>query len=203
MYLLLKQKIKNLYSAEFEILEGNKIVGNFLLKGTPVSMETYLSGNIYDKNFSFNYINTSATKYKLYDILEENNKVGQIYQTKSKGNIFSKYDYVKCFYKNKEYNSYGIGIGKKAVSCVYKNNIQVAQIEKDGLVYNDLHNFDIYTNNIEDLYIALLISCYLYINSCYKPGVQVKKSYSKTYSKTTNKHLLEKYNPDWMKFIKR
>lgn len=201
MNILLKQIDKQLYGASFEIIEKNENIGTISLEGKLGSMEAYLNGKFNDVEFQFKYNSSSGKKFRIYDILEGNNKVGEIYQTRFKKNIFSSYDYVKCIYKDKEYNSYAIGLGDKGVNCIYLNDIQIAQIEKDGTIYNDLHNFDIYSKNKDDLYLALLISCYLYINSCYKSGVKVKESVAKNYSKTTNKDLLEKYDFEWKKKI--
>jgi len=45
----------------------------------------------------------------------------------------------------KEYNIYSIVLGEKGVCPLYCNEEQIAQIEKDGIIYNDLHNYDIYS----------------------------------------------------------
>ena len=202
MKLQLKQINKDLFSATFEIIENEKTIGNISLEGHFGSMETTLNGKIYDHHFFLKYNVSSKEKFRMYDILENNIRVGEVYQTIFKNNIFSKYEYIKCVYENSEYCSYSIGLENKAVNCIYLGNKQVAQIEKDGTVYNDLHEFVIYAKDKQNLLIGLIVSCYMYINTCYKPGIKTKQSVVKNYSKTTNKNLLTKYNPNWIDTLK-
>ena len=123
--------------------------------------------------------------------------MGELYQTEFKKNIFSKYYYYKSIYNNKEYNSYNIGLGNKSVNCIYLDDTQIAQIEKESVVYNDLHHFEIYVSDTSYSLLSILITCYKYITSYFKPGVKVKKSVTKSFQKTTNKDLRAKYNPEW------
>ena len=192
MKLLLRQIDKDLFSATFEINEDTKTIGNVFLEGHLGTMEVSLSGQIYNNKFFLKYDGSSREKFRMYDILVNDNVVGEVYQTIFKKNIFSKYEYIKCVYENNEYCAYEIGLGNKAVNCIYLENKQIVQIEKDGTVYNDLHEFLIYAKDKQDLLIGLIVSCYMYINACYKPGIKVQKSVVKNYSKTTNKDLLAK-----------
>ncbi len=205
MNLLLKQKSKDLFKAEFEILENDIVVGNIFLQGKLGSMEVELNLIIYNQNLSLKY-STDKTdkiikKFRPYSILQDNNIIGEMFQTEFRKNIFSKYDFNRCIYNNKEYNLYSIGLGKKSASVLYSDNTQLAQIEKEGIVYNDLHNYNIYSIDKESASISVLMSIYMYISTCYKPGIKVKESVVKNYSKTTNKELLNKYNPEWIKSI--
>lgn len=204
--LLLKQKIKELYNAEFEILKNNNVVGNVFFDGNIGSMETRITGTFYEKNFSLEFTNKilkgSNKKFRPYNIIENDSVTGEIYQTEFKKNIFSKYNYVKCIYENSEYNSYNIGLGNKGVNCIYINDTQVSQIEKDGTVYNDLHNFEVYIKDNKYSLISIIFACYTYVNTCFKPGIKVTKSIVKNYNKTTNKELKSKYNQDWINEIK-
>jgi len=206
MKLILKQKNKELFGANFEIIENENIVGYISLKGKVGTMEVSLDGNLYDRYFKLNCLNEFKTgnskKFRPYNILENENIIGQIYETEFKKNIFSKYSYDKCFYKEQEYNLYSIGLGEKAINVLYKDNTQIAQIEKDGTIYNDLHNYDIYSIDKENTFISVLMSCYMYIITCYKPGVKITESVKKVYSKTTNKDLVSKYDPNWIKNLK-
>lgn len=206
MQLLLKQKDKDLFSGNFEIIENEQVVGNISFNGKLSSMEVELNGILFGKDFSLKCVNEILTgsnkKFRPYNIIENNNIVGEVYQTEYKKHIFSKYDYIKCFYNQKEYNLYSIGLGEKGVCSLYYNEEQIAQIEKDGIVYNDLHDYDIYSIDENSAFIAILVSCYMYVMACYKAGVKVKESVEKNYSKTTNKDLISKYNPDWINRVK-
>lgn len=203
MQLLLKQKVKDLFSGEFEIFNKEELVGNISFNGKISSMEANINGNFYGKDFSLNFVSEiltgSSKKFRPYNIIENNNIIGEIFHTVYKKNVFSKYDYIKCLHNQKEYKLYGIGLGEKGVCCLYYNEQQIAQIEKDGIIHNDLHNYDIYSVDKSSAFIAILMSCYMYVTTCYKSGIKVTKSISKNYSKTKNKDLISKYDPNWIK----
>ena len=74
---------------------------------------------------------------------------------------------------------------------------QIAQIEKECVVYNDLHHYQVFAEDENAGLISLIFSMYMYINACYKPGVKASKSCSKTISVTKDPCLLEKYDPDF------
>ena len=198
--LMLNQKNKGLYNTEFEIIQSNNIVGKAFIEGKMGTMEAIIKGEVYNKSFKLNHANKilpgKSTKFRPYNIFEGEGSVGEIFQTEHKRNIFSKYEYTKSIYEGKEYECYPVGIGNKIVFLVYNENKQIAQIEKDLTIYNDLHNYKIYS--INDTFITVLMCLYGYINSSYKPGEKEIKSVLKGYSKTFNKELLAKYNPNWI-----
>ena len=206
MQLLLKQQSKDLFNGKFDILSKNEVVGTISFEGKLGSVEANFIGTLFGKEFSLNCVNEILTgsnkKFRPYNIIENNAIVGEVYQTERKKNIFSKYDYIKCFYNQKEYNLYSIGLGEKGVCSLYCNEEQIAEINKDGIIYNDLHNYDIYSIDQNSALIAVLMSCYMYVMACYKPGVKVTESVKKNYSKTTNKELISKYNPEWINKVK-
>lgn len=88
MELLLKQKNKDLYSGEFEIIENNQVIGNIYFKGQLGSMEVSLNGSFYDKSFSFECVNKffpgPKKNFRPYNILENNNVVGNIFSINNK-----------------------------------------------------------------------------------------------------------------------
>lgn len=116
--------------------------------------------------------------------------------------MFSNYEYTELIYNNEIYKKYGIGLGTKSKCPIYLNNIQVAQIDTWQVIHNDLHNYKIYVKNDNYSLISIIIACYMYINSGFKSGVEIKQSVVKNYSKTTNKELNSKYNPTWINEIK-
>lgn len=78
--LLFKQKNKKLYSAEFEILENNNVIGNVYVKGKLGSMYVNIVGTFLGKDFSLVFANEilkhSSKKSRRYNIIENNNVVG-------------------------------------------------------------------------------------------------------------------------------
>ena len=93
MELLLKQKNKDLYSGEFEIIDNNQIIGTISFEGQLGSMEVNLNGSFYDKTFSFECTNKlfagTKKKFRTYNILENNNVVGNIFRSMIKNSLFS------------------------------------------------------------------------------------------------------------------
>ena len=93
MEFLLKQINKDLYSAEFEILENDKVVGKISLQGKLGSMEASLDGSFYDKSFKLDFVNKFLSgndlKFRPYYIIENDNIIGEIYQTCFKKSILS------------------------------------------------------------------------------------------------------------------
>lgn len=69
-----------------------------------------------------------------------------------------------------EYFVYPMGIGEKAVRPIYRNNIQISQIENEGTIYNELYNFDVYCKEKSDLYITVISAIYCYIIGNYRAG---------------------------------
>lgn len=202
--ILLKQKSKEMYSAEFEILENDNVVGQAFIKGKLSSMEAIVDGTFHNKNFFLRFSNKvltgSSKKFRPYNIIENENLTGEIFQTVFKKNFFSKYEYIKCNYNKEEFKLYSIGLGDKSVCVIYKNDIQISQIEFSNVIYNDLHDYTIYIKDDDNIFISILLNYYLYVVGKFKPGVKVTKSVIKYYQKDFNKDLISKYNPDWIRF---
>ena len=202
MKVLLKQVNKELFSANFELLEDDKIIGTLFLKGSLGSPEVKLTGKIYDKEFSMKRSKGSKGKFRPYAIIEDNNIVGEVYQAEIKTGFFSYKAYRKCIYKAKEYNTYDVAIlDNKCVNSTYYNDSQIAQYYKDTTIYNDLYNFEIYCQNSDELFIIVITAIYAYITGFYKAGE--KRTQSVTKYKSKHVDFPEKYNPDWIKQVKQ
>ena len=85
-------------------------------------------------------------------------------------------------------------------SAIYKNDIQISKIEFSNVIYNDLHDYTIYIKDDDNIFISILLNYYLYVVEKFKPGVKATKSVVKYYQKDSNKDLISKYNPDWIRF---
>lgn len=200
--ILLKQKSKEIYSAEFEILENDSVIGQVFIKGKLGSMEAIVDGTFHNKNFSLKFANKiltgSSKKFRPYNIIENENITGEIFQTVFRKNLFSKYEYIKCNYNEEEFKFYSIGFGDKQVCAIYKNDIQISQIEFSNVIYNELYDYAIYIKDDDNTFISILLTYYLYVMGKFKPGVKVNKSVVKYYQKDSNKDLISKYDPDWI-----
>ncbi len=195
--IILKQEYKGLEDAKFTILTDDKEVGKIEVKGNIYSPKVDAYGYYLDQKFQLHFETLGTTKkHRQYTIIEDDETKGEIYHTIFRKNIFISYEYIKCLYKEHEYTSYDIGLGMKNVYPVYKEDKEIAQIEKDGKVYNDLHEFIIYC--LEDELLTVINAIYIYLGSYFITGQKVTKSYAKNYYKTTSKLLLSKYNPNWL-----
>ena len=203
MILEMVQKSKDLFSAGFEIINAEREVGHVYLQGKLGSMEAQISGVFNNVTINMSYGNESDLELKItsrpYTIFISNLKDGVIYRARSKASIFKQFDFQQMIFKNTVYNLYPISFGKDGgKSPIYCGNEQIAQVNKDCIVYNDLHDYHIYAKDDYAAKIAVIFCIYMYINAGYKPGEKVTKSVAKTYNKTTNKLLLAKYDPNFI-----
>lgn len=204
MIIDIRQQNKEMYEANFEITSNGNILGSINVKGKLGSMEAYLKGIYNNIPFELKYIGglfTKTKKFRPYQIIVSEKNVGEIYQTNKKTGLFSNYEYTELIYNNEIYKKYGIGLGTESKCPIYSNDIQVAQIDTEQVIYNDLYNYKIYVKNDNYSLISIIIACYMYIIADFKPGVEVKKSVVKYYNRTINKELNSKYNPEWIKDI--
>lgn len=200
------QVSNELFSANFIINRGSKQTGSFFLQGRLGSMEAVICGNFGKRLFEMKYGSTDdlGIKYPFrpYIISENNIEHGTIYQTKYNGGLFNKFDYHQMKNNGLTFDLFPIGFGKEgSKSPIYVENKQIAQIEKECTVYNDLHNYRIYAKDDCSAYIAILFVVYMYINGGYKAGEKALSSTVKVVSTTTNKILKGKYNPDFKNSI--
>lgn len=202
MILTVKETNKELYSAKFEILHQDTVVGNIDFKGKMGSMEGEFEINFNNNKlkliFNTKGIFNHEKMFRPYLIINDEQEEGEVYQTKYKAGFLNSYEYIKMIYKEKEYNMYSIGLGKEGIkSPIYANHIEIAQIEKENVVYDDLHSYDIYAIDEFSALISVILCSYMFVNGCYKPGQKVTNSVVKSVNISTNKLLKEKYNPDF------
>lgn len=202
MIININQKYKELYESFFEITSDEKELGTIKVNGRLGSVVSTVKGSYNNIPFELNYIGkVFSKKYRPYQVKVSEKCVGEIYQTKiKKGFLSTEYqfelNYSNCIYKN-----YGVIIENKAMMLIYLNDEQVAQIDKDMTVYNDLHDFKIYIKSSKYDMIPIIFACYNYIMTFFKPGTKVTRSISRHYANTTDKNMLSRYNPQWIKKI--
>ena len=199
MILQLIQNRKDLFAAQFEIRRGEKEIGKVFLKGNAGTNEAYIQGNFYEMNFEMKREkcrNIEAKSFRPYAIRRENEEIGAVYQTQHKLGIFKRVDFIQMIEKEQIYDLFPMSFGDEGGKCpVYCGKRQIAQIEKDCVVYNDLHQYQIFAEDEKSGFLALIFSLYMYVNACYKPGEKTYSSKSKTFSVTKEEYLLERYNP--------
>lgn len=199
MILQLIQNRKDLFAAQFEIRRGENVIGNVFLKGNAGTNEAHIQGNFYEMNFEMKREkcrNIEAKSFRPYVVRQENAEIGAVYQTQHKLGIFKHVDFIQMTEKEKTYDLFPMSFGDEGGKCpVYCGQRQIAQIEKDCVVYNDLHEYQIFAEDEKSGFLALVFSLYMYVNACYKPGEKAYSSKSKTFSVTKEEYLLEKYSP--------
>ena len=213
MILRVEQLNKELFSANFHILQNGMEVGQVRVEGKIHTMEVKVWISIFEKSYTLQYSggllksaslpNKEEKSFRPYQIDSGmHGKIGNVYQVEKKEGWFSIIDYLELIYSGLNYNAYPIGLGREGgKSPVYCGETQIAQIDKAGEIYNDLHHFDIYAVDQQAAEVAVLFVAYMYINANFKPGEKATKSYVKYTSITTNKTLKSKYNPDFVKRI--
>lgn len=205
MKVLVKQINKELFEANFDIIENDVVVGNLHLKGHLGTPEVKLTGKLYDREFYMERIKQSKGKFRPYSISENNNIVGEVYQAEAEQSwwkkMLSSKPYFKCVYNGQEYNSDAVAIvDNKVIAAIFNNEKQIAQCENDTTIYNELYNFDIYCNTTEEVLISVFIISFRYIMGYYKAGEKVTKSVRTMYSSKLD--WADKYNPNWVNELK-
>ena len=209
MYSELVQRNKELFTANFDIVEKQSVVGSLDLQGKLGSLDALITmnyrGNLITLTPGVRDFDIIAKKpFRPYTIAVNSTHKGIICQTEIKTGILSKIEYHQIEMSGQIFEMYPIGFGNEgAKNPIYVGNDQRGLIEKDCEVINDLHNYKITCVDELSAITSLLFASYMYVNAAFKPGVAVTKSVHKVISKTTNKTLLQKYDPSFKgKYLK-
>lgn len=200
------QTSKELYSACFEINRGQNQIGGFFVQGSLASVDAKISGNFCGINFDMQRGSSKdiddRKPYRPYFISNNGIINGVVYETEHNGGWLKKYEFGRMQLKGMTFDLFTVSFGKDGTkSLLYCGNRQIAQINSESVVYNDLHNYRIYAVDDYAAEKAVLFIAYLYVLGLFEPGKKVISSVTKYYSKTTNKELLSKYNPDFINSI--
>ena len=201
------QQQKGLFDADFTFCRRGETIGDYYVQGSLGTMESSSSGTFLNRSFSLEYaagkvFKTKKGKHRPYQIKESGMLKGEICLINRKVGWLRYRSFYALNYGDHFYEAYAIGIGKETKTLIFDQNVQIAQIDKELTVYDDLHHFVLYIKEEQHAAVALYFACYLYVYGCFQSGVEVKKSVVKSYAKTTNKDLLAKYDPDWACEIK-
>jgi hypothetical protein len=198
------------YSADFDIIDDkNRKLGQLHYETKSKYKDTVnesgeWQGKIFGKQISMMINSTEINKKTKTDyccpctITINGNKRGSICQRTARTGLFSSYDFYEMQFGYCDYKLYPISFGEDgAKNPVYSNDVQIALIEKNAIVVDDLHNYYITSVDQFSSMIAILLSCYMYALVSYKHGTKITQSIEKYYFKNINKYLLSKYNPDF------
>ncbi len=194
-----KQTSQELFSAVFELRVGGAVISVARFEGRLGSrdglwnLETGQS--VWTMGRGVNPL-TEESAFRPYDIQRNGTQVGTVYSTTEKTGFFSCYQFHRMLYGAANYAMYPIGFGKEGSRCpIYQGTQQIALLEKPATVYNNLHNFSIFSLDEQAQNIAMLFCAYSYILGCYRPGEKIMQGVKTTYTISTNKVLKSKYDP--------
>ena len=198
------QVSKELCSADFVVKRGLYEIGSFSLKGNIVSMEADITLNILGKQskMSFNRKMQCRQMFRPYCVVESGSEAGEIFMGAKKLSFFKRYDFKQLNYFDSVFQMYTVGLGKEGYKFpIYKGSEQIAQVEKDCVVYNDLHNYKAFIKEEDYLNAVIYLCAYNYVTGPYEPGEKTYSGKETTVYITTNKLIKEKYNPEFTKYI--
>lgn len=194
-------------SAEVRLMKDNQIlsvayINNNVTRGG--GYEIYKCGKVlyrisYDvvrkcKNFVGPYRQRRVNPYKIFDANQLD--MGRIYMRASNNFFLFQYLFYEMCFDGITYNMYGVGLGKEGMKFpIYIDEKQIALIEKDPTVRNNLDQYSILMKDDSNLEAVWLLCSYLDLIEYANRGEIVKKYTEKTYAITTNKELKSKYDP--------
>lgn len=196
------QKNKELWSAEFDIVGNNQLLGKIWFRGSMGSIE-----GSFEIKYTDDYIHMTPTSvkkavemsegyvqcgifknpYRPY-LLEYNNSPGIIFHHQIKN---MSYRFLNIC--NNPLKMYPLGFGKKGMCCpIYRGNQCIAEIHKEPIIHDDLHEFTLCFPDYSIVPALIIYACHEYVIAYYKAGVKPTKGIQKDYYKTTDKKMLSK-----------
>ena len=196
------QRKKDLYAASFTIYENSKVAGVLQLQGRFGSNEGVWNGQFQGRSIFMKRTGSGRigddTVFRPYAVHLADRENGTAYQTVYKKNFFNRIRFERLILGNQTYELYTVGMGDKGIKCpVYSGERQIALIEKESVIQNDLYRYHIIALDERAADIAVIFCCYVYVNSNYKAGSKVTASTQRNYIRTTNKFLLSKYDENF------
>lgn len=196
------QESKELYKAVFLIRHGDASIGKMEVRGSAGSIDGDWDIALLGQAITMTperKKNLSRQAARPYEVTANGEACGCVCLAREKHGLFASFDYVTANLQNGIFNLYSILFDEGGKCPIYAGERQIAQIDKDNVVYDDLHSYHIFALNESIALIPTLFCAYLYVIGHFKPGVKVKSGYMKYCGKTTNKLLLEKYDAGFSK----
>lgn len=199
MIIKIEQTSKAAFKAEFKIFAEGKIIGSAVFSGHMTSMEGEWFIDFMGRQFGMKRTRKASGKsFRPYEVSANGNPCGYVYQTDYKTGFFKP----KIYHHRLDINGqitdiFPIGCGTVTNSPVFCLEKQIALVEKQLTVYDDLHVFDVYALTENAAISTILLCFYMYTIGYYKAGEVSIKTVHKGYSLSKEKELLEKYDPEF------
>lgn len=193
------------FSAETKLYSQGTQIGqvfypNNFVFGTPF----YLTAGRYqyafgkrsvEVGFPFKSVDGKPASH-IQDIYYDQHKYGHILRINEDLGFLHTYTYIQLETQANFYSMYEIGLGKAGnVYPIYCNGNLVAEIWKSCKVLNNLDQYTLIALTPADMLHAYMLAAYLESNDYANRGQVANKSTDICVYKTTNKHLLSKYQP--------
>lgn len=207
MILYVNQVMQDLFAADFQIIRSNRPVGNMSFRGRLGSKDGHWYNNLLGHRFEMGFDVTKREglpkkAYHPYQVYLNNALAGYLFTDTVKESFFSSYNVARLQIGTGEYVMYYHARGEEGVkNPIFCNGSQVAQIEKDCVTYNELHQYRILAVDEYAATAALMYCSYMYVRGSYKPGVKVTQSFKKTVTTTTNKTVKSMYDPTFARRV--
>ncbi len=205
MIFKLEQTGKDLYAAQFLLKRSDKKIGEASVNGKFGHMEAVINGFFYNTEFEMRYGKNkyvASKPFRPYKISINGAETGIVYQAEQKTGLFRSRSFHQMVRDGQTYECYAIALaGEKTKHPIYCGNRQLALVETDSIIYNDLFHFYAFAEDESAGMTALLFCLYMYVNACYKPGVKVTQAVSENSFVTKDPFLLGKYDPDYKEKI--
>ncbi len=173
MELKIEQRLKELYSADFNIIENDSVVGNIHVSGSalypiPVSIKIQFK----DQEILMNYNSKGITdEQRLYKITRNNNEYGSTYEKKQKTGFLSYVYYQMLETNGKEYQLGYEGAGECQLEGVTKTDKGY-----DVIIYDELYNYIIKcSDDMEEAVRSIILTAYKYGIAHFNPGEKITK----------------------------
>lgn len=203
MILHVQQTMQDMFAADFQILRNNISVGNMTFRGRLNSPNGEWDVAFYNHRLELGRDATirqglPRRAYRPYQIYINRQLAGHVFNETVKISFLVLDNVLRVYLDGKEFTMYCIGLGEEgAKNPIYCGDTQIAQVEKDCVVYNGLYQYRVYARDEYAAKIALIFCTYMYSCGAYEPGMKVVNSVSKAVSITKIKSTLEKYNPSF------
>ena len=203
MEIIVRQVRKGLYDASFEIWENGIQTGDIAMQGRLGSMEghfqiRYCGSNIRMLPISHREAVKAAkplikqSPFRPYTVSNGNSN-GIMFHDQIKTGFMKSAGYHLLLLDNIVYYLYFVGFGEQGICApVYMGDEFIAEIRKDCVVKDDLHEMRIMLDETSNALPLILLTCYTYVITYYKAGQKILQGTQKSIIYTKNDYLLSK-----------
>ena len=215
MILRIGQMEKDYFVAEFLFFGAEKLVGGMNVRGSLIFTETTIDMELFGNRYhlypstknpiytGFPLPDERDTAYRPYNVSKKGKGIqGMIYQVDRKTGKEDVCAFYQMEYAGKWYDLYPVSFESEGeLYLLYCGNQQVAQVEKDMVIVDGQYDYDIYAVDQTAAEVAALMCAYIYVYCDFTPGQKINRSVVIYTKITTDKTLLEKYDPTFKNMI--